>query len=307
MKRTIHLLIFIILTSPIFSQRYIMEFENEKSIDLLEKAEQAYVSQNYEKSVRLYNKLIEIEGAKPELLFNQLTSLVHTSDTLLIAETFDKLNASGWVDCNFLSKNQDFLEIKYRQTFKIWQEAVKSCGRNNKVYNEKIKYPELRQQLLWLQMEDIASDVRLLHQFKYGAESTTSLDGQKLERKKIYVSNFFALLNMIEENGWLGIQEVGEDGAKAVWLITQHGNHMVEQQQELLEMMEKCMSENNFEKKYYAHLYDRVQANQRKPQRYGTLRIRDEESGEWKLYILEDENKLNQYRMEMGLPELKKD
>lgn len=307
MKRIFFIyLFFLLVNSPLFSQRYLLEFDDEKSAELLDKAEQAYVDKNYERSAKLYGKLMQKEGETPETLFNQLTSLVHTTDTALIANTFEKLNNSGWVDCNFLSKAIDFAEIKYKQIFKLWQNAVKTCGQNNKTFNEKIKYPELRQQLLWLQMEDISADVRLIQKYKYGAEKEMSLDALKLERKKVYVQNFFALLNIIEENGWLGIKEIGKDGAKAAWLIAQHGNHMVSQQAELLEMMEKAMNDNNFEKQYYAHLYDRVQANQRKPQRYGTLRYRDEETGEWKLYAVEDEEKLATYRQEVGLPPLKK-
>ena len=164
-------LVLIFVTSPIFSQRYLLEFDDEKSADLLDKAEQAYVDKNYERSVKLYGKLIQKEGESPEILFNQLTSIVHLTDTVLVANTFEKLNNSGWVDCNFLSKTKDFAEIKYRQIYKIWQEAVKTCGQNNKDFNAKIKKPELRQQLLWLQMEDIAADVRLIQKFKYGAES----------------------------------------------------------------------------------------------------------------------------------------
>lgn len=306
MKAIVYLFLFTFFASPIFSQRYLLEFDDEKSADLLDKAEQAYVNGSYERSVRFYEKIINKEGEKPEILFNQLTALVHTTDTAKIEKRFKKLIDSGWVDCNFLSKNKDFEAIKYKQIYKLWTTAVKSCGENNKTYSEKITKPELRQQLLWLQMEDITADVRLIHSFKYGAEAELSLDALKLERKKVYVSNFFSLLNIIEENGWLGEKEVGKDGAKAVWLIAQHGNHMVAQQQELLKMMKKAMEENNFEKQHYAHLYDRVQANQRKPQRYGTLRYRDTESGDWKLYSLEDENKLATYRAEMGLPPLKK-
>ena len=299
-------LLFLFATSPTFSQRYLLEFDDEKSAELLDKAEQAYVDKNYERSAKLYGKLLQKEGETPEILFNQLTALVHLTDTAMIAKTFDKLNNTDWIDCNFLSKTQDFTEIKYKQIFKIWQKAVRTCGQNNKIFNEKIKNPELRLQLLWLQMEDITADMRLIQKFKYNAEKDISLDELKLERKKTYVKNFFTLLNIIEDNGWLGIQEVGKDGAKAAWLIAQHGNHMVSQQVEILEMMEQAMLENNFEKQYYAHLYDRVQANQRKPQRYGTLRYRDDETGEWKLYAVEDESKLNTFREEVGLPPLKK-
>ena len=304
------LLFFLLFSSGIglsaFSQRYLLEFDDEKSTELLEKAEKAYVIKSYDKSARLYEKLMDKEGEKPELLFNQLTALVHTTDTMEIEKSFKKLIDSGWLDCNFLSKGQDFLDIQYKQIFKLWQNAVNACGKNNKIFNEKINNPDLRQQLLWLQMEDITADVRLIHKFKYESEEEASLDALKLERKRTYVSNFFSLLNIIEQNGWLGINEVGKDGAKAIWLIAQHGNHMVDQQEELLGMMEKSMQEGNFEKQYYAHLYDRVQANHHKPQRYGTLRVKDAESGEWKLYELKDGGKLKTFREKMGLPPIKK-
>ena len=74
----------------------------------------------------------------------------------------------------------------------------------------------------------------------------------------------------------------------------------------MLEMVEKAMLDNNFEKSHYAHLYDRVKANLRQPQRYGTLRYKNKKSGKWELYECEEPEKLAQYRAEMGLVPIKK-
>ena len=283
-----------------------MTFENEESEELVDKAELSYVKGNYNRSAKLYGKLMEIEGEKPELLFNQLTALVHTSDTVDIKAAFQKLTNSDWLDCNYLSKNKDFTQIKYRNIFRIWQQAVRDCAKDNKNFNSKISHAELRQQLLWLKMQDAAADVNLLHKIRYGADNEKSVQELRLERTKIYVSNFFSLLGMIETEGWLGINEVGKDGAEAVWLITQHANHMREQQEELLVKMKVSVEAGNFEKIHYAHLYDRIQANKHQPQRYGTLRYRNADTGKWELYKLEDEDNLDSLRREMNLPPLVK-
>ncbi len=305
MKRTLTFLL-LALTIPnyVLSQRYLLEFENEKSSDLLEKAERAYANKRYVRSTKLYDQLINLEGENFKLVYNQLTALIHTDDSTKLESSFNKLNELGFLDCNFLASTQDFKEIKYRKKFQLWQLAVKNCSASeiNYIEREKIQNPELRKQLLWMKMNDIISDVKVIHKIRYGAHPDLNYDQLKVERMKIYVNNFGQLQSFIALHGWPGKSLVGKDGAEAAWMIAQHANHIPTGQKEIIPLLKKSVDEGEAEMSHYAHLYDRVQANFKKPQRYGTLRWKNPETQIWGIYTLEDSSKVNVYRAEAGLP-----
>ena len=87
------------LPSLMFAQRYLLEFSNEDSQKMLEKAEKAYNAGRYSRSVDLYSSLIEKEGLSPELAYNQLTSAIFLQDTILIDRAFTQLQQSDFKDC----------------------------------------------------------------------------------------------------------------------------------------------------------------------------------------------------------------
>lgn len=304
MKNIQFICLFLLL--PLFTnaQRYLVDFENKNSQNLFDKAEKAYVNGNYERSTKLYQQLIEIEGNNPELLFNQLTSIIYYSDSLTISQKFEELINAGFLDCYFLTANEDLKKIKLRSNFMIWQKALKRCieTEDEKVAAKKIKEPNMRKQLMWMKMEDEYSDVMAIHKVRYGGYKDISMDQMKVNRTKIYVNNFIQLLGFINEHGWPGISLVGEDGAEAAWVIAQHGNNLASKQAEILPYLEEATKNGEASPSQYAHLYDRVMANSNKPQRYGTLRWQNPNSNIWELYPLEDSTKIAEFRRVAGLP-----
>lgn len=290
-----------------FSQRYLPAFESEDAQKLFDKAEKAYVKGNYERSARLYANLMEIEGESYQLIYNRLTSLIRTRDTAEAEVVFKKLIDSPFHDYIFLSTNKDFKQLKYRYMFQLWQNAVKMCSeRETKSQTENpIQLPKIRSQLLFMKVADVTSDVQVVHKLRYDGYPDVSYDSLRTLREKIYRDNFTQLLKMIEEHGWLGKSLVGEDGAEAAWLIAQHGTHAPIEQVKLLPKLIVAANEGEAKMSHYAHLYDLVSSHHRRPQRYGTLRWENPETGEWEIYPIEEPEKVNEYRKEAGLPPLK--
>lgn len=308
MKLTNILLITLVCcVTTLQGQRYFPEFEKEDAQKLFEKAEKAYSKGSYDRSARLYAELIAQEGSSYELLFNQLTSLVHTTDTMAIELAFKQLLESPFLDCNYLTICQDFKEIKYRQVFDYWKAAVKTCQEKETVWvNEsKITLPKIRTQLLWMKTQDVESDVKVTQKLRYGGLEEISFDSLRDMRSRIYKENFVQLLQFVEKNGWLGKTLVGKDGAEATWLIAQHAEHSPIDQARLLPKLKEAVDKGEAEMRHYAYLFDQVCANYRKPQRFGTLRWKNPETGQWETYPLEDKEKVNEFRQEAGLPPLK--
>lgn len=108
---------------------------------------------------------------------------------------------------------------------------------------------------------------------------------------------------MIEQYGWLGKSLVGEDGAQAAWLILQHAIGHPELQRKCLPLLQEAVERGEAEPAHAAYLEDRIRFFERRPQRYGTHFDWDE-SGQMSPYLLEDPERVDEYRRAVGLPPL---
>jgi len=121
---------------------------------------------------------------------------------------------------------------------------------------------------------------------------------------KIDATNAVQIKKIIAEWGWPTISDFGAYTAKNVWLLVQHMDDDKEFQSLCLQKMGKLLSKNEVNKIDYGYLYDRVQVNGGKPQKYGT-QGECVGKGEWKPKPLENEAKLDQLRADMGMPSMK--
>ncbi len=108
---------------------------------------------------------------------------------------------------------------------------------------------------------------------------------------------------MIEQYGWLGKSLVGEDGANAAWLILQHAIGHPELQRRCLRILQEAVERGEAEPAHAAHLEDRIRFFERRPQRYGTHFDWDE-NGQMSPYLLEDPERVDEYRQAVGLSPL---
>ena len=114
------------------------------------------------------------------------------------------------------------------------------------------------------------------------------------------------LKKIIKELGrWPGVSLVGKEGETAAWLLAQHT-----QDKEFAKYCLKLMEENleDVTKANYAFLVDKVLLGDDKPQRYGTVVTGKMVDGEFVVepMPLEDPQKVEELRTEMGLGSLEK-
>lgn len=148
--------------------------------------------------------------------------------------------------------------------------------------------------------------------FNWGREPLTEVpqlspDGQVLLSSLISAAawrsdaaNTDWLKARVAENGWPKISEVGEKGASAAWLLTQHADADPVFQARALRLMEPLVEQGEVSKSNYAYLYDRIMLKLTGKQRYGTQWGACE--GDVRpLRPLEDEARLAELRAEMEL------
>lgn len=108
-----------------------------------------------------------------------------------------------------------------------------------------------------------------------------------------------------EQYGYLGIEQVGEEGANTFWLVIQHADNNLPFQEKMLAAMKKEVEINNVNKSNYALLEDRINVNTGKKQRFGTQVTYNEKGQAIPKIGLIDSSRVDEYRLAHDLPTLK--
>lgn len=106
---------------------------------------------------------------------------------------------------------------------------------------------------------------------------------------------------MVAKKGWPTRTSVGEDGAKAAFLIAQHATLDPAFQEQILALMQSALAQKEADPSDVAMLQDRVLLHQGKPQLYGT-QFKTEPDGTMVLDRTQDIDGLDARRATMGLP-----
>ncbi|WP_295909590.1 DUF6624 domain-containing protein [uncultured Xanthomonas sp.] len=109
------------------------------------------------------------------------------------------------------------------------------------------------------------------------------------------------LKTIVAKKGWPTRTSVGEDGAKAAFLIAQHATLDPAFQEQVLALMQSALAQKEADPSDVAMLQDRVLLHQGKPQLYGT-QFKTEPDGTMALDRTQDINGLDARRATMGLP-----
>ncbi|QNI03226.1 hypothetical protein HXW73_09950 [Halomonas sp. SH5A2] len=144
----------------------------------------------------------------------------------------------------------------------------------------------------------ITEDQRLLQQlFDSGELPSESYHPQV---KAMHEHNASRLKEIIGAHGWPGVSLVGEEAAKAAWLIVQHSVSDPEFMGECVYLLEDAVARQDIEGWQLAFLHDRVRTLSGRPQYYGT-QFDVDESGWPTPFPIEDSATVNERRACLGL------
>jgi hypothetical protein len=115
-------------------------------------------------------------------------------------------------------------------------------------------------------------------------------------------TNLILVTQILDEYGWLGPDEIGDLGNSTLFLVIQHAD--LETQLKYLPMMREAVKKGNARASSLALLEDRTSLRQGKKQIYGSQIATDPETGEKYVQPLEDPDKVDERRAEVGLEPL---
>lgn len=126
-------------------------------------------------------------------------------------------------------------------------------------------------------------------------------DGEKI--REIDVANTGYLKALATELGWIDVERFGKGASLAAFVIVQHSGD-VRLMKAVLPFIEKDVKAKHFDGQLYALLYDRLQLLVGGRQRFGTQVIPNAQ-GEMVVVNLESEDKVDEFRAEIGMTPLR--
>lgn len=157
---------------------------------------------------------------------------------------------------------------------------------------------KLKDELMTMKQKDFQLRRRLI------CEGVLASDGYNPEMECLHKENAKRLAEIVDECGWPGVSEVGEDGEEAAWIVAQHSISIPALQVKFLNALKIAVAIGEASLLHEAYLTDRILFNQDKPQHYGMVWDWDE-NGEMDAKV-EDVELTNRQRAALGLPPLAK-
>lgn len=147
----------------------------------------------------------------------------------------------------------------------------------------------------------MSEDQRVLQQLFDAGELPSGAYHPRM--KALHEQNASRLKEIIGTHGWPGISLVGEEAAKAAWLVVQHSVSDPEFMGESASLLEDAVAREDAAGWQLAFLKDRVCMLSGKPQYYGTQFDIDEDG--WPIpFPIEDSARVNERRARLGLNSL---
>lgn len=205
---------------------------------------------------------------------------------------------------NFISEGYMLDEIKNDDNFQSlhnsdeWESFIGYIDSMTANYNN-----ELRKKLNKIQYEDQGIRLLLLNvQKSKGLSSPTTLLIRE-EMKQIDSINAIKVQQIIDEFGWLGESKISSEANQTLFLTIQHVDDLIVQEK-YLPILGQAVKDGNAEAWQFAFLTDRILMNQGKYQIFGTQIIIGEKPEESYIVPLQNPEKVDELRQEVGLESL---
>ena len=256
-----------------------------QSIAFIENNEYSKFEKSYEKiwteylkeNIPFYNNTVDaIEKKQYSKAFKNIDSLVYEDyflDDILTDKNFSKL---------------------HRQ--KEWEKIEKRIKTIKSNYNN-----EVRSKLIKVRDKDQSIRLILLEVRK--SNDSTLIMKVHNKMKLIDEESATIVAKIIDEFGWLGSNKIGSEANQTLFLGIQHIDDLIVQNK-YLPILKEAVKNGSAEPWHFAFLTDRILMNQGNKQVYGTQIIMSKKSENSYVVPLQNPDKVDELRKELGLEPL---
>ncbi len=285
MKFKILLLLFLLVFS-------VLKAQNAKT--LVEQAEKLLIENNEVQFDKVYH-LIWKEYIKEQMPYYQnAVKQTKNNDFENALKNIDSIISEDYLIKEILT-DKNFKKLHKSKQWKILEQKIKNIESN---YNQKV-----RNQLIKLRDKDQSIRVILLDIQQTKTKDTILWRKVREKMKKVDNESANLIKSIIDEYGWLGKNEIGEQGNQTLFLGIQHIDDL-EVQEKYLPILKKAVKKGNAKAWHYAFLTDRILKNQGKKQIYGTQVITSSDPKNSYIIPLQNPDKVDELRKEVGLEPL---
>ncbi|PZT68732.1 hypothetical protein DN402_13570 [Streptomyces sp. SW4] len=136
------------------------------------------------------------------------------------------------------------------------------------------------------------------HRLAAGANSDDP--AEQLAWRRLTARHGDRLREIMDEYGWPTAELVGEEAARAAWLVAQHADRQLDVQRRALQLMQQAVSAGSAGPRELAFLRDRTLVNEGRKQVYGT-QIAGVKDGAPVPWPCEEPERLDELRAEVGI------
>lgn len=164
-------------------------------------------------------------------------------------------------------------------------------------------YDSLRYQLLLIEQNDQEPRMQSDSIRKQGAGDSSMLKQQLIQNNKIIIHNdsvnLIKVRSMIDTYGWLGPDEIGDDGSATLFLVIQHAD--LKTQEKYLPVLRAAVQIGKAKARRLAMLEDRVALREGKKQIYGSQFFLNVITNKGYVMPMLDPEHVDQRRSKVGL------
>ncbi|MFF8387349.1 DUF6624 domain-containing protein [Streptomyces kanasensis] len=132
------------------------------------------------------------------------------------------------------------------------------------------------------------------------AHANSDDPAERLAWRRLTVRHGDRLSQIMDEYGWPTAEDVGEEAARAAWLIAQHADRQLDVQRRALHLMQQAVLAGTAGPRELAFLRDRTLTNEGRKQIYGTqiAGVNDRAPVPWPC---EEPERMDELRAEVGI------
>jgi len=271
---------------------------SKKYFDLIKKAENYYHAKNYKTAAITYSQAFKL---------NNWAGEVNDRYNAACAWALAKEKDSAFYHLNYIVKNRNYLkydviskdvDLKNLHNDKRWEKLLKEVQLNIEKKEKKLNRP------LMLQLDSIY-EVDQGYRIKMKEKiATYGINSKEVEEFRSVITyydslNLIRVKHIIDTYGWLGEDEIGQNGSTTLFLVIQHSD--LATQKEYLPIMREAVKNEKAYKQQLALLEDRIALGEGRKQIYGSQIIKSTYTGKDTLAPVEDFKSINKRRWEMDL------
>ncbi|MDR5591117.1 TPR end-of-group domain-containing protein [Christiangramia sp. SM2212] len=255
-----------------------------------------YNQKKYDKSSQKWDNAFTIHKGYSSDYYNAACTNALAGNKDKAFEYLEKAIKSGWNDIEWMKNDRDLISLK---DSKRWTLFIKNISSLKTEYLSSLNI-KMKDRLEELRMQD--QTIRLLlpdaeKRFSRNSKEYSWFRNELMPRNDSIVLT--EIVDIINNNGWLGINEVGELANQTLWLVIQHAPLSI--QEEYLPLLKKSVEKGDSKARYLAFLQDRILMRKNEKQIYGTQSMWSSKREKNVIWPIENAESVNERRKNVGL------